>query len=139
MFSLQRNRLFAISVLTLVSVFSASEAFSQGGKAEPKRVSFPSGKSSAFLTGTLSNNVQMEYVFGAKAGQTITLKVTSNPKGRLFEFGVDGDGFDVETDLDTYSDYSFAAPRDGDYIVFVRKRPTTNVPRAKFFLSLSIK
>jgi hypothetical protein len=135
----KRKGLLAISVLTLVSIFCVGEVFGQGGKAEPKRVQFARGKSTTILSGTLSNNVQMEYVFGAKAGQTIKLKVTSNPKGGFFDFGVDGDGFDVETDLDTYSDYSFKAPRDGDYLVFVRKRPTTNVPRAKFFLSLSIK
>jgi len=135
----KRKGLIAMSVLTLVSVFCVGEVFGQGGNAEPKRVQFARGKSTAILRGTLSNNDQMEYVFGAKAGQTIALKVTSNPKGGFFDFGVDGDGFDVETDLDTYSDYIFKAPRDGDYLVFVRKRPTTNVPRAKFFLSLSIK
>lgn len=128
-----------ITILVFALFFFAASAFAQGGKAEPNRIKFAKGKSSTILSGTLSNNEQMEYVFGAKAGQTITLKVVSNPKGNLFDFTIGGDGFDVETEYDSYSEYSFTAPQTGDYLVFVRKRPTDKVPKARFSLSLSIK
>ena len=91
------------------------------------------------MSGTLSNDQQMEYIFGAKGGQKITLKVTSQPKGGFFDFTIDGDGFDLETDLDSYSDYTFTAPQTGDYFLAVRKRPTEKTKTAKLFLSLTIK
>lgn len=129
-----------MTILVFVLFVCATNAFAQGGgKAEPKRVQFAKAKTSVTVSGKLSNNQQMEYVFGAKAGQKITLKVVSNPKGDLFDFTIDGDGFDVETEYDSYSEYSFTAPQTGDYLIFVRKRPTEKVPKAKFFLTLSIK
>lgn len=128
----------AIFVFTLF--LCAPAAFAQGGgKAEPNRVKFAKGKTSAIVSGTLSNNQEMDYVFGAKAGQEITLKVVSNPKGDLFDFTIGGDGFDVETEYDSYAEYTFTAPQTGDYLFSVRKRPTQKVPKAKFFLTLSIK
>lgn len=128
-----------LALAILIIGLAAAAVGAQGGKAEPLRISFAAGKTSGSLTGTLSNNQQMEYVFSANKGQSITLKVTSSPKGRLFEFEIAGDGFDLETEYDTYSDYKFTAPRDGDYLVFIRKRPTAKVNRAKFYLKLAIK
>ena len=132
-----KTKLIIIAALTLL--FSINLFAQNGGKAEPSRVKFAKGKSSIVLTGTLSNDQQMEYVFGAKAGQKITLKVTSNPKGKFFDFDLAGDGFELETERDYYDDYTFTAPETGDYLVFVRKRPTENVKTAKFSLSLTIK
>jgi hypothetical protein len=82
----------------------------------------------------------MEYIFGAKAGQFVTLKVVSVPKGNLFSFSIDGaNGIELETEYDSYADYSFTAPETGDYRITVTKRPTEKVSRAKFSLSLTIK
>lgn len=81
----------------------------------------------------------MHYVFGAKAGQKVTLKVASQPKGNFFDFDLQGDGFELETEYDYYTNYSFTVPQTGDYLVFVRKRPTEKTPTAKFFLTLTIK
>jgi hypothetical protein len=128
-----------ITIFAFVLLLCAANIFAQGGKAEPNRIKFAKGKSSITLSGTLSNDQQMEYVFGAKKGQKITLKVTSQPKGKFFDFELAGDGFDLETEYDYYDDYSFKAPEDGDYVVFVRKRPTENTKKAKFFLTLTIK
>lgn len=129
-----------LTILVCVFFLCAGAAFAQnGGKAEPNRIKFAKGKSAATVSARLSNNQEMDYVFTAKAGQKITLKVVSAPKGDLFDFTIDGDGFDVETEYDSYSDYSFTAPQTGDYLLFVRKRPTQKVPKAKFFLTLTIK
>lgn len=81
----------------------------------------------------------MDYVFGAWAGQEVSLKVVSEPKGKFIDFDPEGDGFELSTEFDYYDDYSFTAPETGDYLVFVRKRPTENVKTAKFYLTLSIK
>jgi hypothetical protein len=129
-----------LTIVIGILFLCAANIFAQGGgKAEPNRIKFTKGKSSAALSGTLSNDEQMEYVFGAKAGQKITLKVTSAPKGNFFDFELSGDGFEFQTENDSYSDYSFTAPETGDYLVYVRKRPTENIKKAKFFLTLTIK
>ena len=121
-------------------MFTANIFAQSGGKAEPNRIKFAKAKSSAIVSGTLSNNQQMEYVFSAKAGQKITLKVTSLPKGNLFSFSVDGaDGIELETEYDSYADYTFTASETGDYLVFVKKEPTEKVPKAKFTLVLTAK
>jgi hypothetical protein len=128
------------AIFVFVLFLGATAAFSQGGgKAEPNPIKFAKGKTSATVSGTLSNNQEMDYAFGAKAGQKITLKVTSQPKGGFFDFDLMGDGFELETEYDSYSDYSFTAPQTGNYLVSVRKRPTGNTPKAKFFLTLTVK
>jgi len=49
-----------------------------------------------------------------RAGQKITLKVVSVPKGNLFSFDVDGTkGIELKTEYDSYDDYIFTAPGDG--------------------------
>lgn len=105
-----------LTIVIGILLLFAANAFAQGGgKAEPNRVKFAKAKSSATVSGTLSNNEQMEYVFGAKAGQKITLKVTSVPKGNLFSFSVDGaSGIELQTEYDSYADYTFTAPETGD-------------------------
>ena len=129
-----------LSILMAILFLCAASSFAQGGKAEPNRIKFTKGKSSAGVSGTLSNNQQMEYVFSAKAGQTVTLKVTSAPKGTLFSFSVDGaNGIELETEYDSYSDYTFTLPETGDYLVSVAKKPTEKVPKAKFLLTLTIR
>ncbi len=127
-------------VIGILLVCAANALAQGGGKAEPNRVNFAKGNKSAKVSGTLSNNQQMEYIFGAKAGQTITLKVVSVPRGNLFSFSVDGaNGIELETEYDSYADYKFTAPATGDYLVVVTKRPTEKVPKAKFSLALMIK
>ncbi len=108
-------------------------------KAEPLEIKFAKGKSSKVLMETLSNDQQMEYVFAAKAGQKVSLKVTSKPSGKFFDFTLAGDGFDFQTEYDSYSDYSFTAPQTGNYFLNVRKRPTGANKTAKFYLTLTIR
>ena len=66
----------SIALVLLVFVaFGVSSLFAQnGGKAEPKRIQFASGKSSAVLSGTLSNGQEMDYVFEARKGQMVTIR-----------------------------------------------------------------
>ena len=119
---------------------AASVLVQSGGKAEPNRITFTKGKSNAIVSGALSNNQEKEYVFGARAGQKITLKVVSVPKGNLFSFDVDGTkGIELKTEYDSYNDYIFTTPATGDYLVTVTKKPTEKVPKARFTLTLKIK
>ncbi len=62
------------TLLLVLFTFTTMSVFGQGGKAEPNRIKFAAGSSSAAVTGRLSNGVEMEYVFGAMKGQTVTIK-----------------------------------------------------------------
>lgn len=126
-----------ISLAVLFAAIAAGAAVAQ--KAEPLRIKFAKGKTSATLTDTLSNDQQMDYVFGAVKGQTVTLKVSSKPAGKFFDFTLQGDGFEFETERDSYDDYSFKAPETGDYLVFVRKLPTERSATARFYFVLTIR
>lgn len=119
----------AICLLTLVPALAQG-----GGKAEPNRIQFAKGSSSKVLSSSLSTGTQMEYVFGAKAGQTVTV---TNPS-KLFDFKIfSGENFD-EGDFDSSRTYTFEVRADGDYYFFVRKKvgkPT----RATYRITFSIK
>lgn len=114
-----------------------ANAFAQ--KSEPLRISFAKGKTSATVTEKLSNDQEMDFIFGARAGQKISLKVISKPKGNLFDFILKGDGFELEFENKGYRELEFTAPETGDYLLFVRKLRSEKVKSARFYLTLTIK
>jgi hypothetical protein len=61
--------------------------------AEPTRISFAPGGTSAMVQGTLAAFGLNAYVIRAQAGQTMTVNLTTNPagKGFLVIYGADGD------------------------------------------------
>lgn len=123
-------------------LLSAASIFAQnGGKAEPNRIKFAKGKSSAVVTGRVRGDEQAEYTFAASEGQTVKLKITSIPKGFFTSFKVMNAYGEPEylSDLDAYSDYEFTAPYSGDYLIWVNFRPAGKVLSAKYNLTLSIK
>lgn len=127
-------------LLTLfLCLFFAGDAAAQGGKAEPNRISFAKGKSSASIPGSLKNGEEYEMVFGAKAGQKVkvTLKSTT-PKGNFHYFSLLGDGFDFQTEFDKNNLYEFTAPETGDYLLTIYFNATDKVRSGKFLLTLSI-
>jgi hypothetical protein len=121
--------------ITVFLWFAAASAFAQGGKAEPRRIQFADGASSIRLTGRLSTAQEMEYVFAAKKGQTVTLRMVNTS---LFDYRVFNQEFDFETEYDSSPSNTFEIPETGDYLLFVRKKMTR--PRtATFSLLLTIK
>jgi hypothetical protein len=107
-----------------------------GGKAEPKRIQFAAGKSSATLTGTLSNDQEMDFVFGARKGQTVTIK---NSTYNLFDFRVFSEENFPDGDFDSSPSYTFEIPETGDYMFFVRKKRVKTPKTARFSITLTIK
>lgn len=131
-----------IIILAAIFLFSSIAIFAQnGGKAEALRVKFAKGKSSAVLTGKLSGDEQMEYVFSAKKGQKISAKIVSTaPKGKFHYFKIQGaETVEYLPDSDVNYALDFAAPQTGDYLIYVNFRPTEKVRSGKFALTLSIK
>jgi hypothetical protein len=127
--------LICLSIIFLM----ATRSFAQGGKAEPLRLSFAKGKSSATRTGSLKNGETYEMVFGAKAGQKVRVKIVSTaPKGKFHYFSLMGDGFDFVTEHDKNYDYTFTAPETGDYFLNINFNPAGRVTSGKFSLTLTI-
>lgn len=131
------DRMFArITILILLIGLTAAAAAAQGGKAEPNRIEFAKGKSSATLTGSLSNAQEMEYVFAAEAGQKVTIKMSNTA---LFDYRVFNPDADFETEFDSSPTSTFELPAAGDYLLFVRKKMVARPRNARFTLSISIR
>jgi hypothetical protein len=124
---------FLLFALFLVA---AAPLCAQGGKAEPNRIKFASGKSSASVSGSLSNGQEMEYVFGAAKGQTVTIR---NSNKNLFDFRVFNREFDFETEFESSPALTFEIPETGDYMFFVRKKQVRTPRSARFSMTLTIK
>ena len=132
-----KRRLFWV-VLLLVTL-SASAAIGQrgGGKAEPLRIEFKRGASSATLNDTVRGTEEAEYVFAARQGQRVAIIVTSVPaKSARFELK-SADGVDYKFEYDGMK-WSGVAPVTGDYFVNVT-RVSQKPGRTSYSLRLAIK
>lgn len=126
-----------MAVSCIFCLLAVAMSFAQGGgKAEPKRIQFAAGKSSATLSRTLSNGQEMEYVFAAQKGQTVTIR---NSRTSLFDFRVFNEEFDFETEFESSPRLTFEVPETGDYLFFVRKKQVRSPRTARFSLTLMIK
>ena len=130
------SKVFKQTFLCLLCLFAVSSLYAQGGKAEPNRIQFAAGKSSATLTGTLSNAQEMEYVFTARAGQKVTIK---NTRTSLFDFRVFNNQNDFDTEFESSPTLVFEIPETGDYLLFVRKKIVRSPRSARFSITLTIK
>jgi len=130
-----------LAIFVGIFLFSAASLLAQGGRAEPKRVKFASGKTSQVLRATFKEDGQQEYVFSAKKGQKVKAKIASSaPKGKFHAFKIEGVlGIDYLSESDTNYALEFVAPQTGDYMIFVRMLLTEKVRSGKFALTLNIK
>ena len=129
-----RSLLMFLFVLTLIGT---TLTYGQhGGKAEPKRIQFASGRSSATLTGTLSVDQEMEYVFAAAKGQKVTIR---NSNHNLFDFRIFSDEYNVETEFESSPTLTIDIPATGDYMFFVRKKRVKTPRTARFSMVMIIK
>jgi hypothetical protein len=94
----------------LVSMFLLSNVFAQD---DGTRISFKRGATSATVKGTVAKGGPDFYLVGAKAGQTMTVKVT----GKV-TFGIYSDG-ETLTEDDGNTNWSDELPADGDYQIKV--------------------
>ena len=123
--------------LFLLTAGGAVAVFGQhGGKAEPKRIQFVMGKSSTTLTGKLSVDQEMEYVFGAAKGQKVTVK---NSNHNLFDFRIYSEEYNVETEFESSQALTIDIPATGDYMFFVRKKRVKTPRTARFLMTITIK
>lgn len=128
-------------ILCILFVFALSIFAQNGGKAEPNRIKFVKGKSSAIVSGKVKGDEQAEYIFAANEGQTVKLKISSTPKGKFTSFKIINAYGEPEylPEYDSYFDYEFTALYSGDYLIWVNFRAAGKVLSAKYNLTLSIK
>ena len=116
-------RLFNLSRWALALVialnFAIPHAYAQGGKAEPLRVQFQRGRSSASIAGKLRGDQQAEYVAGAKKDQKLTINLYARPPGSITVKVKTPDGADLELKPDSKQQWSATLPGDGDYLLWV--------------------
>ena len=129
-------RSILICLITFLAVGAIAAHAQNGGKAEPNRIKFAPHSSTTTLTGRLSVDEEMEYVFGAKKGQKVTIR---NPKASLFDFRVFSEENFPEGDFDSSLTYTFEIPATGDYMLFVRKKRVKTPRTARFSVTLTIK
>ena len=130
--------LFTLMCFCLLIGWTDQALAQHGGKAEPSRISFQKGATSATVSRYLKHGEQMEYVFAATKGQKVSLKIVSTPKGKFHYFTIKSD-FGFVSDYDINFDWTFDAPETGDYFVTVTLRPTDKVRQGRFRLTLTIK
>lgn len=122
--------IFAFIILANIAVFSQ-----QAGNAEPRRISFDKGKSHTTLVGTLRNGQQIDYIFSAVQGQTVTV---TNSTSSVFDFRIYNEEYFSEGDFDSSRSYKFEIPENADYLFTIRKKVAG--PRSsRFSMTIKIK
>jgi len=96
LFNLSRWALALVIALN----FAIPQAYVQGGKAEPLRVQFQRGRSSATIAGKLRGDQQAEYVAGAKKDQKLNINLYAKPPGSITVKVKTQDGADLELETE---------------------------------------
>ena len=123
--------------LLLLLLFASVTIAQHGGKAEPLRIEFKRGASSATINESIRSSEEAEYVFAARQGQRVTITLTSVPtKSARFELKSE-DGVDYKFEYDGMK-WSGVAPVTGDYFINVT-RVGDKPGRSKYSLRLAIK
>jgi len=107
------------STLVIALNFAIPQAYAQGGKAEPLRIQFQHGRSSATVAGKLRGDQQAEYVAGAMKDQKLTVNLYAKPTGSITVKVKTPDGADLELKPDSKQQWSATLPGDGDYLLWV--------------------
>jgi hypothetical protein len=128
----------SIIPLVFLMVWTAAAPAQHGGKAEPLRIEFKRGTSSATLNGSVRGDEEAEYVLAARKGQRLIIKLSSVPRrSSVFQItGPDNDTLGLEHDANW--DYDGKLPTTGDYQITV-SRPTTSRGTSKYTLSVTIR
>lgn len=109
-----------------------------GGKAEPNRLEFKRGATSATVSGLVRNDEQAEYVLSARQGQRLVIKLTNVP-AKTSCFDLQGpNAVDLGLEYDCNWNYSRVLPVTGDYLINV-SRPTQAKGTSRYRLIVTIK
>jgi hypothetical protein len=101
-----------------VCALSFSSAFPQGVK---QKVRFARGTSSATIRGAVVRGDRDRYYLGAKAGQTMTVKITSLESNAVFQiyFAGEQEALQGAGEEDDATNWSGELPADNEYVIVV--------------------
>ena len=106
------------------------------GVGAPTRIRFNAGENSAIVKGKVSGGASTTYVIGARAGQTMTIKVIDGGTASDVVFDVVApDGVRMGGDR-MYDDWSRKLPKNGDYVITVSAIESEN---ASYKLQIAIR
>src|SRR5215472_3185951 len=108
---------FAPALLLAIFINGTPAPAQHGGKAEPLRIEFKRGSTSATLNDSVRGNEEAEYVLAARKGQHLIVKLTSVPRrSSVFQIvGPDNDTLGLENDANWT--YDGRLPTTGDYFI----------------------
>ena len=115
MFKLRMRPSMAIIFVTAI-VFTS--VFAQGVK---EKVRFPRGTSSTTIKGAVVRGDRDRYYLGAKKGQTMSVKITSEEDNAVFQIYLPGEqeALPGAGDGDDAKDWSGELPKDAEYVIVV--------------------
>jgi hypothetical protein len=101
-----------------ICAFVCSSVLAEGVK---KKVRFAPGTSSTTIRGTVIRGQNDRYYVGAKAGQTMTVKITSTEKNAVFQIYYHGEEESLPGagDGDDATNWSGQIPIDNEYVIVV--------------------
>ena len=109
---------FVAFLLLTVAAFSFAAAASADGV--QKRIKFAKGKTTTSVSGTVIRGDVDTYILGAKAGQTMTVKVTALENNAAFQIQApDGSYLRGAGETDDAANWSGKLPASGDYKIIV--------------------
>ena len=118
----------------LILVASVAGASAQKGRSVVRRINFPHGRTTAVLNGAVKRGLSHDYLLRARAGQTMTIHLTSAAAGMsLTLLRPDGESW-----IDDTRDWSGELPASGTYRINVLPDTTTERP-TRYTLEVTIR
>ena len=104
--------------VTFACALALSSLFAQGVK---KKIQFERGSSSATVKGAVVRGDSDRYYLGARKGQTMSVKITSEEDNAVFQVYLPGEQETLSGagEGDDAKDWSGELPRDADYVIVV--------------------
>ena len=112
----------ALAALVLLASFGAAEA--QKGRSVIRRINFPRGRTATTLRGAVRRGLSHDYLLRARAGQTMTVRLTTDAAGMSLTI-LRPDG---ETWFYDIKEWSGELPSTGTYRINVLPDTTTERP-----------
>lgn len=135
------GKLSTCPVLLLLLFFAAvvCAAAQRGGKAEPRRIQFRPGASSATYTDSVRSSHEAEYTLAARAGQRLVVRLISQPfrSASLKALGPNGSPLELKRERGGADTWTATLAETGDYFLAVY-RPAGGAGATSYTLTVSI-
>jgi hypothetical protein len=133
--SQSRKRAGICAIVAAILLFLPLDAaLAQKGKSIVRRVNFPRGRTTTILRGTVRRGVSHDYLLRARAGQTMTVHLTSDSAQMSLTILQPGG----ETWMFDTRDWSGELPLTGTYRINVLPDTTTERP-TRYALEITIR